>query len=244
MALQPDSRNYYEVLHVSRDAPIEIIRGSYRALMQQLKNHPDLGGDPATAALINEAYAVLTSVERRAEYDARLNLLAQVAHGLGGDTIVQESTAPPARILDPFRECLFCETPHEHGRVIEMDAGCDECGSPLSTADNRRIEPADQRAVARIDKQQVITFYTNWPQTRGFVGQTEDISLNGLRFITHRNLIVGQRIKIVSGFVEAIATVSNCAQERRGWRTKWVAGVSFVTLRFVQSVGGFVSHRV
>ncbi len=70
MTSQDKSRIYYDVLHVSRDAPVEIIRSSYRTLMQRLKKHPDLGGDAATAALINEDYAVLTNVERRAEYDA------------------------------------------------------------------------------------------------------------------------------------------------------------------------------
>ena len=90
MAMPPDDRNYYELLHVSRDAPLEIIRGSYRALMQQMKHHPDLGGDAATAAVINEAYAVLSDPERRAEYDARLDLIAQVAAGLG-DTIVEDT---------------------------------------------------------------------------------------------------------------------------------------------------------
>ena len=82
MAMQDDNRDYYEVLHVNRDAPLEIIRGSYRTLMQRLKNHPDLGGDPAIAARINEAYAVLRDAERRAAYDARLDLVAQIARGV------------------------------------------------------------------------------------------------------------------------------------------------------------------
>ena len=60
MASQEKSRNYFAVLHVSRDAPVEIIRSSYRTLMQRLKNHPDLRGDATTAALINEAYVALT----------------------------------------------------------------------------------------------------------------------------------------------------------------------------------------
>ena len=241
--MQPDSRDYYQVLHVSRDAPLEIIRASYRMLMQRLRNHPDLGGDPATAALINEAYAVLTDVERRQEYDARLTILAQVAEGA-----VEEEPAPapaePIRSLDPYRECVFCEAPHEYGKFIEVETGCDTCGSPLYTADPRRIEPADQRAVARIDKRQSITFYTTWPQHRGHTGITEDISLNGLRFVTKAELQEGQRIKIVSEVVEAIAHVTNCVYERHGWTTVCIAGVSFTTLRFVHSVGGFLSDRV
>jgi hypothetical protein len=37
-------RNYYRILHVQEDAPEEIIRTSYRTLMQRMRMHPDLGG--------------------------------------------------------------------------------------------------------------------------------------------------------------------------------------------------------
>jgi curved DNA-binding protein CbpA len=57
------------VLLVHPDAPLEIIRSSYRTLMQSLRVHPDLGGDTRQAALVNEAYAVLIDPARRAEYD-------------------------------------------------------------------------------------------------------------------------------------------------------------------------------
>lgn len=244
MTLQTNSRNYYDVLHVSRDAPLEIIRGSYRTLMQQLKNHPDLGGDAATAALINEAYAVLSNAERRAAYDAQLDVMEAVAQGVPEAPANSEPGITMRGVLDPFRECIFCEAPHDHGRIIDADATCKTCGSPLCAAENRRIETEDQRAVDRIDKRQNITFHTHWPQPRGFSGITEDISLNGMRFVTKQKLSEGQRIKIVSDVVEAVADVSHCIEERHGWTTWRVAGVSFATLRFVRSVGGFVSDRV
>lgn len=244
MALQNDTRNYYEILHVSRDAPVEIIRGSYRTLMQRLKHHPDLGGDPATAALINEAYSVLGNVERRAEYDAQLIVMEQIADGMPGEFADYHEPPGSPKILDPSRECVFCETPHDHGEAAENEQGCNTCGSPLSAAKDHRIESVGQRAVERFDKKQKITFYTRWPQRRGFRGHTEDISLNGLRFATRRDLKEGQRIKIVSNFVEAVAHVTHCTHERRGWMTHCVAGVSFITLRFVRSVGGFVSDHV
>ena len=63
-------RDYYRILHVQPDAPTAIISASYRTLMQQLRNHPDLGGDHENAVLLNEAHAVLTDPERRAAYDA------------------------------------------------------------------------------------------------------------------------------------------------------------------------------
>lgn len=244
MATQTDSRDYYDILHVSRDAPLQIIRGSYRMLMQQLRHHPDLGGDPARAALINEAYAVLTNPQRRAEYDARLDLLARLSHSAPEEHGDRDAAAEPLRALDPFRECVFCEVPHDHGKFAEVGVDCENCGSPLSAAENRRIEPQDQRAVARIDKRQDIVFYTQWPQPQGFTGRTEDVSLHGLRFLTKAELVQGQRIKIVSDFVEAVALVSNCVYERHGWTTWCVAGASFTTLRFAQPLGGFVSDRV
>ena len=240
-----DNRDYYDILHVGRDAPVEIIRSSYRTLMQKLKNHPDLGGDAATAAIINEAYAVLNNIEQRAEYDAKLDIFAKLAEGVSEQPPEPEPVAEePARILDPFRECLFCESPHNHGKVIDADASCRICMSPLSIAENRRADSEDQRAVARIDKSQAITFYTHWPQPRGIEGQMEDVSLTGLRFSTRQELEKGQRLKIVSDSLQAIGYVTHCSSERRNWKMLCVAGVSFATLRFTRSVGGFVSTRV
>jgi hypothetical protein len=247
MTMPRDSRTYYEVLHVSRDAPTEIIRGSYRTLMQQLRHHPDLGGDTSTAALINEAYAVLSNAERRAKYDEQLDLLSQVAEGSIGETI---KSAPPAarpterRPIDLSRECAFCESPHTLGSVLEADSACNVCGSPLFPAAQKRMESAGKRAVERIGKRQDAVFYTRWPQQAALEGHIEDISLNGLRLVTGHHLHEGQRIKIVSDVVEAIAYVSHALHERRGWKTHCVAGVSFLTLRFGRSVGGFVSSRV
>src|SRR5271167_2302044 len=66
-------RNYYRILQVQPDAPAEVIRSSYRTLMQRLKMHPDLGGDHTRAALINEAYSTLADPGRRSAYDSIMN---------------------------------------------------------------------------------------------------------------------------------------------------------------------------
>ena len=65
-------RNYYRILHVQPDAPVELIKASYRTLMHKMKHHPDLGGDHETAIIINEAYATLTDSKKRKLYDAKL----------------------------------------------------------------------------------------------------------------------------------------------------------------------------
>lgn len=239
MAAFSDKQSHYEILHVSPGAPEEIIRASYRTLMQRLKHHPDLGGDAAVAALINEAYAVLTDPVRRAAYDQ------QLAASRTQDETPQEPPAEPfSAAVDPAIGCAFCSTPHELGTVIAIEDACGVCESPLYAAEKRRLEEAGQRAVQRIQKRQVIRFFTRWPQHRGFRGRTEDVSLQGLRFTTRRDLSVGQRIKIVSNVMDAVATVTHCSRVDSGWRIRNVAGVAFVTLRFAKSVGGFVSERV
>lgn len=60
-------RNYYRILHVQPDAPKEMIRSSYRTIMHKMRVHPDLGGDSEAAALVNEAYAVLSDERERAD---------------------------------------------------------------------------------------------------------------------------------------------------------------------------------
>ena len=64
-------RNYYRILQVQCDAPLEIIHASYRTIMRELKQHPDLGGDQWNACIINEAYETLRDSVRRAEYDRK-----------------------------------------------------------------------------------------------------------------------------------------------------------------------------
>jgi curved DNA-binding protein CbpA len=51
---------------------MEIVQTSYRTIMQKLKAHPDLGGDTWNAAVINEAYDILSDPDRRARYDSIL----------------------------------------------------------------------------------------------------------------------------------------------------------------------------
>ena len=61
-------RNYYRLLNVQSDAAPGVIKAAYRALVAE--HHPDVGGDAEAAALLNEAYAVLSTPARRAAYDA------------------------------------------------------------------------------------------------------------------------------------------------------------------------------
>ena len=153
--------NFYEVLHVDRDASPSVIRESYRRLMQHAGNHPDLGGDTRTAALINKAYAVLSDPAQRRDYDLRLEILNRVTTGI--------AVEPKRRPLGPGSECLFCEHPHDYVSDDTHGIGCDKCGSPLQAVGSLRLDTNDKRAVERLDKRVDLTFFTHWRQARGFV---------------------------------------------------------------------------
>ncbi len=230
--------NYYELFGVDRKAPLIDIRRSYRRLMQVAGNHPDLGGETRTAALINRAYAVLKDPEQRRLYDARLDILSRIAKG------VETATEPEPEPLDPRSSCLFCEHPHNYILDDTDELSCEHCGSPLSLVDRSRIDPNDNRAVRRLGRKLNIHLFTHWNQEKGIGARTVDISPHGLQLTTQCELRAGQRIRVTGRVLEAVGTVTHCAQRSQGWRTLTVAGVSFLTLRILRPVGAFVSHKV
>lgn len=65
-----ESRDYYEVLGLSRDADADDIKKAYRRLARE--HHPDVNKAPdaqQTFSEIQEAYAVLSDQAKRAQYD-------------------------------------------------------------------------------------------------------------------------------------------------------------------------------
>lgn len=115
---------------MQEDAPEEIIRTSYRTLMQRMKMHPDLGGDHWDASPINEAYATLIDADKRAEYDRQLPGSVETRRDtpdLSGraPTFVRENPEDTgsAIIEDDSGRCPLCRTPHEYGESIPV-SGC------------------------------------------------------------------------------------------------------------------------
>ena len=61
------NKSYYDILGVSKSASQDEIKKAFRKLAQ--KHHPDAGGDEETFKQINEAYAVLSDPQKKAQYD-------------------------------------------------------------------------------------------------------------------------------------------------------------------------------
>ena len=82
------AKDYYTILGVSKDATAEEIQRRYRELV--MKNHPDLHKDDPNSskkmAEINEAYEILSSPEKRAQYDrfGTVGPEGRAGYGAGG----------------------------------------------------------------------------------------------------------------------------------------------------------------
>jgi hypothetical protein len=92
------SADFYRILQVDPAAHPEVVRAAYRTLLRVLGKHPDLGGDPAEATSIIEAYRTLSDGHRRAAYDQWLR-----AHSIrkAPPAITVPAPATPAPVVEP-----------------------------------------------------------------------------------------------------------------------------------------------
>jgi curved DNA-binding protein CbpA len=248
-------RNYYRVLCVQPDAPAEIIRTSYRTLMQRLRMHPDLGGDHWNAALINEAFATLNDPEKRATYDQTLRQGGGVFHAHAPADVRptrrpgspgQSSQAPTSstglvRHGHGVGACAFCGTVHSVREASARGASCTSCGSPLYPATRLHAEDHTRRAIERVPRHMPLEFCVTWPATRQFSGITQDISISGMRFSTALELMRGERIRIDCEFCSAVGIVRSSIRRMTPPPGAWDVGLEFVTLLIKQTRGSIVS---
>lgn len=233
-------RDYYQLLHVQPDAPREIIRASYRTLMQRMRMHPDLGGDSEVAAALNEAYAVLIEPEKRAAYDRART----------GQPAAPPPPPPPYQAPVDMEEaveshaalsaCAFCAEPTKGDMADSKEASCGVCGSPLQPLQQLPMDQPDRRALLRIPKNHPLVFFTHWPQPEPYFGRTDDVSLTGLRLRCTPGLAIGQIVKIDTQLLRAVARVVRAERPS----TYWEVGVEFITLSFTKKRGSFFRGRV
>lgn len=244
-------RNYYRILHVQPDAPLEIIKSSYRTIMLKLNQHPDRGGDHGNAALINEAYRVLTDPIKRARYDLackhrapgrdRSNGPAQrrSQDKAGGESCSYDRSETALKGV-----CAFCMTPHPIELRNEPHADCPLCRSPLYEAQRLQRCGSSKRSIARVKHDDEMDFYTCWPQKRAYRAKMRDLSPHGLQFLSRKPLAENQVIKIVSDGLHATARIACCFVQNDVTGCYHRIGAEFITLRFNHSRGTFVSAQV
>lgn len=237
-------RNYYRILHVQPDAPLEVIRSSYRTIMQKLRAHPDLGGDEWNAALINEAYAVMTEAEKRAAYDATLQHATIHLGSERSDSGRQPEASPaPSDFSSGQVRCTFCDALQQRTGVYRVEDHCVRCNSPLVPVVPLMLENTCKRAIARVATHSDVEFFSRWPQTPPHRGAIVDLSLNGIGIHASLVLSIGTVIKLDSFLLSATARVVNCLSPYGKRGRVHQLGAEFLTLEFNELYGTFVSAR-
>ncbi len=222
-------RNYYHLLRVQPDAPVEIIQAAFRALMLKLKRHPDLGGSTPEAADLNEAYEVLSDPKRRAEYDGELSLRC---------TTRAES---PDMSPSTAASCPVCNQPL--ARKPQPGERCSTCQSPLQSEEQDDHRQAYERALARTRRDEKIFYYTSWPG-KARQARMIDFSPHGMRFCSSEEIPPGTVLKIECATCEASGTVTNVRKEIVAGQEAYSIGVVFLAVSFVEPRGSFVSTTV
>lgn len=233
-------RHYYRILHVQPDAPLEVIKSSYRTLMTKLRQHPDLGGDDANASLLNEAYAVLTDPAKREAYDRELLPRVSKSHlsGFRGADVDAGADSPPM-----VRSCPFCRATRDLRLEFKRDTRCHRCAGPLYPADKLDDAGSDQRALLRMPRTGQIQVFTCWPQ-QSIPAYARDLSPAGIQFVFELELNREQIIKIEDPFVHAIARVANCRRLKGRIEPSFAISAAFLTRLFDRAQGTFLSTSV
>lgn len=115
-------KNYYKILGVSPSADEQTIRRKFRELARQY--HPDVNktANPARFHEINEAYQVLTDVDKRARFDRDLrerNTIATRGGGASSAYVRPERPAPSGRPAESHRRPADPEP--VHGPVHDLN---------------------------------------------------------------------------------------------------------------------------
>lgn len=234
-------RNYYRILQVQQDAPRAVIQAAYRTMMHKLRYHPDLGGDEWNAALLNEAYAVLSNPEKRADYDRQLALqpIGMSLHRKAATD--EEGSASPERAPNRPLICPFCCTPNHSMEFAPAPSECSHCSSPLNEVNEVSEGKQCRRSVQRMPHEAGVLFFTAWPQERGHLGIIHDISSHGMCIISPEQVGPDHIIKVDSSILSATARITNCRNHLQSGQ--FALSTEFLTLRFSRQRGTFFTGQ-
>lgn len=271
MQVKKNERNYYRVLHVQPDAPLALIRASYRTLMQTLRNHPDLGGEDWNAAILNEAYAVLSDESERSAYDAQL-FSDRPYSDTGRQTSAQRSknteNAPdPGPGSSGWSKVAFEEHASSAQGVNPKAAGyqpafvdsffCAFCGSQYRgsldeeaecATCNTPLKPLDPLNLEFSCQRHIHRVPLKATLTLHSVWPgpprsaiLRDLSPNGLNFTAEYYLKKGQKVRVACSMFTALAEITNCTATRVDQHRY---GARFITIRYSRTNGTHFSASV
>ena len=219
LSCKQNKRNYYRILQVHPDAHETVIRERYKSLLEK-SGVPD--------DLLHEAYSVLSSAEKRNEYDRLLNCHTHAV-------AVNKMKAATDSLKKDLQYCSFCKTAHFYDPVNNLNKSlCSECDSPLFSSGLEMLKKSG-RSIERIKRSEKLFFLISWPGQK-FSGSLFDISPRGLRFSAQFKLDIGQIIKIEGENFKAVAEVIH----RRDQGNISSNGVCFHTILFNNAKGNFV----
>ncbi len=205
-------RNYYRILHVQPDAPVELIKASYRTLMHKMKHHPDLGGDHDTAVLINAAYDTLTDGKKRQAYDAQL-LAERTQH----------------------KASTHFDNTHK-GRA---QAQTKTASNPQEPPKDERFDPdcaPEKRAVPRVKLGDLVEYYFAEQPNIKHQGTIIDLSPSGLQIQVANPVPINGKIHLRSKQLTAKALISYC---KPFGRSRWRFGCILLETKYQQRQSGF-----
>ena len=173
--------------------------------MQKMKQHPDLGEDAENASLLNKAYATLMDKDMRAEYDRKRANTKQPAHAQPSHArpqARQQNRAHNGRFGPAY--CPFCQV-NSPGKTLRgtVTSHCRVCESPLNPVKKVSHGGRKKRAVKRTMVQGEVQFLATWPQQTPELGEIENLSPMGLKFIYKGKLELNSLIKIDSNGLQA-----------------------------------------
>jgi DnaJ-class molecular chaperone len=224
-------RNYYRLLQVQPDAPIEIIRTSYRTLMRELKQHPDLGGDHGKASMLNEAYAILSDSVKRTEYDKELfqkytkKILPQKKPNLKNTT-----------------NRSFDHSKSPTGYTTGGDSYSASESFTASRTENKSSQPR-RRKVRRMKKYEDVRYCSTSHHLEG-VAQMLDVSTDGVRFVCSQKLNENLILRLISSLFKAEVKVISSQKCILHGKTKYNVGAQFISVTFRNPRGSFISNIV
>jgi hypothetical protein len=169
--------------------------------MSTLRAHPDLGGDPETAARLNAAYSVLSDPDARRHYNLELRRTPRGKAGTACD--------PSAWRAD--RRCPFCQMPFAGEPAPGLQ--CTRCESPLGAAPDadRAVgsEIVGRRRGERFSRNAVVCLRLPG-QAREHSVRLRDVSLTGLALLCPRPLPRGMALRVIAPQFDTVATVVAC----------------------------------